>query len=115
MEEDEEDLKEKKKTRTYIGGIIFIVIVIVILLNIDIKEVINSKQFQSNINYIEQQAKGFWNDYLSAPIKNTWNGMINNLIDQSAKQIKDNLNADNINLNNINLGTPGSTETKTGQ
>lgn len=61
--------ERKSRLHIHLGGLIILAIIALILFKVDIKSKIKSPQFQSNISYIEEQAKIFWNKYILAPIK----------------------------------------------
>lgn len=76
---DEE--KPKSRLHIHLGGVIIIIIIVLILFKVDIKEKIQSPQFQKNIAYIEnffvniyeKNIKGF----LESSVKNVSNQLIN--------------------------------------
>ncbi|NCU28137.1 MAG: hypothetical protein EOM85_00465 [Candidatus Moranbacteria bacterium] len=68
---------ESKKPRIQIrlGGLVILIIIALILFKVDIKDKIESPQFQKNVTYITAFAKDVWQNYIALPLQskaNTW-------------------------------------------
>jgi hypothetical protein len=97
----------KSGLHVHLGGLVIVIIIILILFKVDIKEKVQSPQFQKNIAYVEQLAKNAWDKYLKKPLTNGWNSMFNNLVDKGVEKIKEGgLLKIPTSLTDVNLGAP---------
>jgi hypothetical protein len=84
--------KDERKPRLHIhmGGLIVLIIILLILFKVDIRSKIKSPQFQSNISYIEEQVKTFWQKYISGPMKKKVGDSFTNITNKELKKIQTN-------------------------
>jgi hypothetical protein len=81
---------ESKKPRIQIrlGGLVILIILALILFKVDIKGKIESEQFQKNLSYITSKAKGFWEKYITEPLKSKTGEFVKDLANQGFEKIQ---------------------------
>lgn len=81
---------ESKKPRIQIrlGGLVIIIILGLILFKVDIKDKIESEQFQKNINYVTEKIQDFWKKYIVDPFKSKTGDLVKDLANQGLNQIQ---------------------------
>lgn len=65
------DGDDQKSNKNILPIIIFLIIV-VLLFTVNIKSLVKSSAFQTNINYIEQKASDIWDNYISKYFLSFW-------------------------------------------
>jgi len=78
------DEKKQPRLHIHLGGVIILIILALILFKVDIKNKIESPQFQKNITYISDKAKEFWGN-ITNPLKEK---IGNSFIDITNKQLE---------------------------
>lgn len=76
-----------------IGGLIIVVIILLILFKVDIKEKIQSPQFQKNITYVEDFFKDIWNNKLKGKVDNTVDDLTKDLVNTGVEGIQKTVNS----------------------
>lgn len=94
-------MDENKKSSVSIrwGSVILIVAIVFILFKIDIKDKIQSEQFQENISYIKEQAQNIWNKIVDITKSKASEVIINSAnegLDKIQNDIKKNINTDSL-------------------
>ena len=85
-------MNDERKSRLHIhtGGLIILAIIILILFKVDIKERIESPQFQENYTYIETNVKVFWQEHISGPLKAKLGGVFVDFTNKKLENFQDN-------------------------
>lgn len=78
----------KPRLHIHTGGLVILIIIMFILFKVDIKEKINSPQFQKNITYIENTAKNIWDKYIGKTLKNGAKNLFINYTNQGFTEIQ---------------------------
>lgn len=84
------DDERKPRLHIHTGGIIILIIIIFILFKVDIKSKIKSPQFQENYTYLTNEAKIFWDKYISIPLKSKAGTLFINITNTQLKKIQNN-------------------------
>lgn len=82
--------EEEPKSRLHIhlGGLIIVIIIILVLFKVDIKEKIESPQFQKNISYIED----IWQERISIPLREKASFFFKNFTEKGVEKLQENFN-----------------------
>ncbi|HLP86359.1 MAG TPA: hypothetical protein VK153_00560 [Candidatus Paceibacterota bacterium] len=83
---------DERKSRLHIhtGGLIILAIIIFILFKVDIREKIESPQFQKNYTYIEENVKIFWQKYISGPVKSKLGSVFIDFTNKELEKVQEN-------------------------
>jgi len=85
-----EENKEKRGLHIHLGWSIIFIIIIIILFRIDIKDKVNSPQFQKNITYyIEDFFKDLWNNNVKSFYEKEIYNLSKNLINTGIETVQD--------------------------
>lgn len=84
-----EENKEKKGLHIHLGWSIIFIIIIIILFRIDIKDKVNSPQFQKNITYIEDFFKDLWDNNVKSFYEKEISNLSKNLINTGIETVQD--------------------------
>jgi hypothetical protein len=95
------DDERKPRLHIHTGGLIILIIILLILFKVDIGAKINNPQFQKNINYIEEQAKAIWQDYIVSPIKSKTGDLFIDFTNKSLEKIQTNFTENVLKTPNI--------------
>jgi len=97
MHEDE----TKPKSHLHLGGVIILIIIVVILFKVDIKEKINSPEFQKNINYIKTEATNLYKKYILDPFKTKAGEVFIDVTNKGVKEMQDGFTKNILKTENI--------------
>ena len=80
---------ESKKPRIQIrlGGLIILIILALILFKVDIKNKIESEQFQKNISYIEDKFSKLWKNFIILPLQTKATGWLMDVSKEGVENI----------------------------
>lgn len=86
--------EENKKggLHVHLGGLIIIIIIILILFKVDLKEKIQSPQFQKNITYIENFFKNIWNNNIKGKVNDAKKDLTKNLVNSGIEEVQKSMN-----------------------
>lgn len=80
--------KPKSSKHFHVGVLVLVIILILILFKLNLRKVVESPVFQSNVNYIEEKSHTLFNQYLAKPAIYIWNNLFSDWIKQSIEQIR---------------------------
>jgi predicted Holliday junction resolvase-like endonuclease len=84
------DDERKSRLHIHLGGLIILIIIVLILFKVDIVSKVQSRQFQKNVTYVEEQAKTFWQNTIWNPIKTKLGNWFVETTNTEIKKIQDN-------------------------
>lgn len=84
-----EEEKRRPRLQIRLGGLVIIIIIGIVLFKVDLKDKIQSEQFQENLAFIKDKADDFW-DKITRPIKEKISDEVEDYTEEKLEELQEN-------------------------
>jgi hypothetical protein len=84
-----EEEKRRPRLQIRLGGLVVLIIIGIVLFKVDLKDKIQSEQFQENLEFIKEKASDFW-DSITRPLKEKISDEVEEYTEEQLEKIQDN-------------------------
>ena len=84
-----EEEKRRPRLQIRLGGLVILIIIGIVLFKVDLKDKIQSEQFQDNIAFVKEKATDFW-DKITRPLKEKIGDEVEEYTEEQLEKMQEN-------------------------
>ena len=84
-----EEEKRRPRLQIRLGGLVILIIIGIVLFKVDLKDKIQSEQFQDNIAFVKEKTTDFW-EKITNPIKEKISDEVEDYTEEKLEEFQDN-------------------------
>ncbi|HPC12618.1 MAG TPA: hypothetical protein PKX33_01740 [Candidatus Paceibacterota bacterium] len=84
-----EEEKRRPRLQIRLGGLVILIIIGIVLFKVDLKDKIQSEQFQDNIAFVKEKATHFW-DKITRPLKEKISDEVEEYTEEQLEKMQEN-------------------------